>query len=375
MTKKLHYILLTLLLTSSYSFSQGLGTIKGTVSDEDSKTPVWNARITVTKDGVKKGEARTDYDGKFQIDALSPGQYDVSFENKTDGYVPGLRTGVTVSADKYQFLNDLYLSKASDVTELEEVKVTAYKEKLIDPEGVSGGTLGREQIAALPIRSAAEATAAVAGVNRSESDGGISIKGARTSDSYFYIDGIKVRGSSNLPKGALEEVQVITGGLPANYGDVTGGIISITTRGPSANYFGSVEAVSSGVYINGDDPDGYDGKVIGFDQFGYNLFEGLLSGPLLMKKDTTGEKTIPIIGFLVSANYTDRLDGRPLADGSYRIKKEVRDELLANPLRPTATGFGTFHNANFLSMDDFERSAWRMNARSRVFFCTRKNRC
>ena len=90
------------------------------------------------------------------------------------------------------------------------------------------------------------------------------------------IDGIKVRGSSNLPKGALEEVQVITGGLPANYGDVTGGIISITTRGPSANYFGSIEAVSSGIYINGEDPDGYDGKVIGLDKFGYNLFEGLL---------------------------------------------------------------------------------------------------
>ena len=367
MTKKLHYILLTLLLTSSYSFSQGLGTIKGTVSDEDSKAPIWNARITLTQNGVKKGQAKTDFDGVFQFDALQPGQYDVSFENKAEGYKPGLRTGVTVSADKYRILNDLYLTKAKDVQDLEEVKVTAYKEKLIDPEGASGGTIGREQLAALPIRSAAEATAAVAGVNRSEADGGISIKGARTSDSYFYIDGIKVRGSSNLPKGALEEVQVITGGLPANYGDVTGGIISITTRGPSANYFGSIEAVSSGIYLNGEDPDGYDGKVIGFDKFGYNLFEGLLSGPLLMKKDSTGKKTVPILGFLVSANYTDRLDSRPLAGGSYRIKKDVRDELLANPLRPTATGFGTFHNALFLTMDDFEKSDWRMNARNRVF--------
>ena len=44
---------------------------------------------------------------------------------------------------------------------------------------------------------------------------------------------------------------VITGGVPANYGDVTGGIIAITTRGPSAKYFGSIEGVSSGFYING----------------------------------------------------------------------------------------------------------------------------
>ena len=39
--------------------------------------------------------------------------------------------------------------------------------------------------------------------------------------------------SNNLPKSAIEEVQVITGGLPASYGDATGGIVSITTRGPS----------------------------------------------------------------------------------------------------------------------------------------------
>ena len=51
------------------------------------------------------------------------------------------------------------LSKAKDIQELEETVVTAYKEKLIDPEGASGGTIGREQLAALPIRSAAEATA------------------------------------------------------------------------------------------------------------------------------------------------------------------------------------------------------------------------
>ncbi|MDP5098697.1 MAG: hypothetical protein NWQ27_01775, partial [Crocinitomicaceae bacterium] len=177
---------------------------------------------------------------------------------------------------------------------------------------------------------------------------------------------IKVRGSSNLPKSAIEEVSVITGGLPANYGDATGGIISVTTRGPSAKYFGSIEAVTSGFYFKGADPDGYDGKVFGLDKYGYNLVEGMLSGPLWMQKDSTGKKTKPRLGFLMSANFTDELDSRPLAGGSYRIKKDVRDELLINPLRPTSTGFGTFHNANFLRADDFEKVDWRMNARRTV---------
>lgn len=130
-----------------------------------------------------------------------------------------------------------------------------------------------------------------------------------------------MRGSSNIPKSALEEVSVITGGVPANYGDVTGGIISITTRGPSAKYFGSVEAVSSGLYLKGADKDGYDGKVYGLDKYGYNLFEGMLSGPLWLQKDSTGKKTIPRLGFLVSANFLDQLDNRPIKDGGLRVKK------------------------------------------------------
>ena len=285
-----------------------------------------------------------------------------------EGYQPQEITDVLISSDKITFLDKIMLSyKPKDVQDIEEVKVIAYKVHLIDIDGgASGATVTREDISRLPVRSAAGVAQSVGGVNSNEGTGAISVRGSRSDATYFYIDGIKVRGSSNLPKSALEEVAVITGGVPANYGDVTGGIISITTRGPSATYFGSIEAVSSGIYINGEDPDGYDGKVFGLDQYGYNLFEGMLSGPLLMKKDSAGNKTKPILGFLVSANYTDRLDSRPLAGGSYRIKKDVRDELLANPLRPTSTGFGTFHNALFLSNSDFELTPWRMNARNQV---------
>ena len=367
MIKKLHYVLLTFLLIGSYSFSQvGLGTLKGTVRDEVSKEPLPYSKVLIKQNGNTKGNALTDFDGKFQINAVQPGSYTVEVRN-AEGYQPQEITDVLISSDKITFLDKIMLSKPKDVQDIEEVKVIAYKVPLIDKDGgASGATVTREDISRLPVRSAAGVAQSVGGVNSNEGTGAISVRGSRSDATYFYIDGIKVRGSSNLPKSALEEVAVITGGVPANYGDVTGGIISITTRGPSATYFGSIEAVSSGIYINGEDPDGYDGKVFGLDQYGYNLFEGMLSGPLLMKKDSAGNKTKPILGFLVSANYTDRLDSRPLAGGSYRIKKDVRDELLANPLRPTSTGFGTFHNALFLSNSDFELTPWRMNARNQV---------
>ncbi len=362
---KAKLILVSLLFLSSYSFSQsGLGTVKGLVKDEVSGEPLPISKVLLMQNGTIKGAANTDFDGKFQINGVLPGVYDVEVRNQ-DGYQPGVTTGVNISPDRITFLDNLVLSKPKSVLDIAEIKVTAYKIPLIDKDGgASGATIGREDIARLPVRSAAGVASSVGGVNTNEGSGAISVRGSRQDGTYFYIDGIKVRGSANLPKSALEEVSVITGGVPANYGDVTGGIISVTTRGPSSIYFGSMEVVSSGIYINGADPDGYDGKVLGLDKFGYNLVEGMLSGPLWMQRDSTGKKTKPRLGFLVSANYTDQLDGRPLAGGGYRIKKEVRDELLNNPLRPTSSGFGTFHNALFLRQNDFEKVPWRMNARN-----------
>ena len=368
MLRKLNLLLVSVLMTAAYCFSQtGLGTIKGTVTDGDSKQPIPFCKVILIQNGNIKGGANTDFDGKFQINSVSAGEYDVEVRNETEGYQPTALTGVIVSSDKITFLDDLKITKAKDVQQIEEVVVVAYKVPLIDKDGgASGATVTREDIARLPTRSAAGVASTVGGVNSDEGSGSISVRGSRSDGTYFYIDGIKVRGSSNLPKSAIEEVSVITGGLPANYGDATGGIISVTTRGPSAKYFGSIEAVTSGFYINGADPDGYDGKVIGLDKYGYNLIEGMLSGPLWMQRDSTGKKTKPRLGFLASVNFTDQLDSRPLAGGGYRIKKEARDYLLENPLRPTSTGFGTFYNASFLRMDDFEKVPWRMNARSSV---------
>jgi hypothetical protein len=368
MLRKLNFLLVSVFLTAAYGYAQtGLGSIKGTVTDGDTKQPVPFAKVVIIQSGNVKGGANTDFDGKFQINSVGAGEYDVEVRNEGEGYQPTVLTGVIVSSDRITFLDNLTISKPKDIQDIDEVVVVAYRVPLIDRDGgASGATVTREDIARLPVRSAAGVASTVGGVNSNEGSGEISVRGSRSDGTYFYIDGIKVRGSSNLPKSAIEEVSVITGGLPANYGDATGGIISVTTRGPSAKYFGSIEAVTSGFYFKGADPDGYDGKVFGLDKYGYNLVEGMLSGPLWMQKDSTGKKTKPRLGFLMSANFTDELDSRPLAGGSYRIKKDVRDELLANPLRPTSTGFGTFHNANFLRADDFEKVDWRMNARRTV---------
>ena len=354
MLRKINLLLLSLFVSAGFAFGQvGFGSVQGVIKDEKTGDPIPFVNVVVYEGGIQKGVGRTDFDGKFSIASITPGKYDV--EATFTGYAKMRKEGVVINNNKITFLNDITMTNSP--TMINTVVVSHYKVPLIDKDGgASGATITHDAIKTMAVRSASDIAGTVGGVYN-DPNGGTSIRGGRPGENstYYYIDGIKVRGSSNLPKNSIEEVSVITGGVPANYGDVTGGVISITTRGPSSTYFGSIEAVTSGFYFKGKDKDGYDGKTIGLDKFGYNLLEGTISGPLWMKKDSTGKKVKPIMGFFLSANYTDQNDPRPTKNGTYRIKKEARDFLLENPLRPTGTGTGTYYSANFLNSSDFER--------------------
>ena len=87
MLRKLNLIIVSFLLTMSYGFSQsGLGTLKGTVTNADTKEPISNCKIKIMLNGSVKGGAYSDEDGKFQINSISPGSYDVEVSNANEGY-------------------------------------------------------------------------------------------------------------------------------------------------------------------------------------------------------------------------------------------------------------------------------------------------
>ena len=337
-------------LAISTAFSQG--SIKGKVLDELSEgMPFVN--VAIYQFGNIKGGATTDMEGHFKISNLDAGSYDL--EVKFVGYQTYRVEGLIVKSSKLLPLDPIQLKESTEL--LGEVEVVFYKVPLIDKDGgASGGTVTREELAKMPGRSAASIATTVGGV-QSDGNGNItSVRGSRGDATYYYIDGIKVRGSTSLPKSAIEEVSVMTGGVPANYGDATGGIISITTRGASRFYFGGLEAVSSGFKFGE--------NTYGLDNNGYNLIEGVISGPLLMRKDSTGKKTDPILGFFIAGNFSNIIDGRPLGVDQYRLKPSMRDSLISSPLRPTGLGFGAYYNTDFLNPNDFEKVKFRQNASS-----------
>jgi len=345
-----------ILLFASVGLAQvGSGTLKGTVTDFDSGDPLPFASVVIFLNGNQVSGTNTNFDGKYTIKPISPGTYDVLLSFV--GYQSKKITGVRINANKIHFVN----AEISAGVMVQEAEVIEYAVPLIDADGgASGGTVSREDIDKLPGRSATSIATTIAGASTAGTGGGISIRGARTSSTWIYIDGIKVRGSSALPKSAIEEVQVVTGGIPANIGDATGGVINISLRSSSRNWFGGGEIISSGVPIGE--------KAYGLDKFGYNLAEGVASGPIIFRKDENGKKTDPLLGLFLAGNITYQKDPRPTFGGVYRITDEARDAIIADPLRQNISSSGeingAIYNADFLSEDDFTKVDTRMNVGS-----------
>ncbi|MEM7161356.1 MAG: TonB-dependent receptor [Bacteroidota bacterium] len=329
------------------------GTLKGKVIDKKTNEPLPFANLVILQGSQQIGGATTNFDGEYTIKPIPPGTYDVKcfFVGYNDRQV----SGVVINNNKITFL-DMDMSSGS--VDLEEVIITGYKVPLIDKDGgASGGTVTREDIAKMPGRSAVSVATTVGGVSDAGTGDGVSIRGARTDATVYFIDGIKVRGNLTLPKSAIAEVQVLTGGLPANVGDVSGGAINISTRSSVLpKFFGGIDLLSSG-FRAGDD-------IVGLDAYGQTQIEGSLGGPLAFKKDADGNKTDPFLGFFLSTNVRKFEDTRPSAIGNWYLKEDVKADLQANPITALTADGSDFiiYNSDFLNADNYENVKARRNA-------------
>src|SRR5204862_357425 len=135
-----------------------------------------------------------------------------------------------VTVDKISFVN-IELGKG---IELKEAEATDYKIPLLDKgQTAVQKTMVYEDIQAAPLRDVNSIASQSAGVFQRDEGKELNVRGSRSDGTAYYVDGIKVRGGSNITAKGAEQITVITGGVPAQYGDATGGIVAITTRGPS----------------------------------------------------------------------------------------------------------------------------------------------
>lgn len=339
MFQKLLSVLCLVLVAGASLYAQSSGTLKGKLSDKESGEPIPFANIIIESGGRQFGGTTTDFEGNYTIKPIPPGTYDVKASYV--GYKPLLYQGVIIPDGKITFLD---ISMESTAITLTTFEVIDYAVPLIEKDGgSSGGTVTSEEIEKMPGRDATSVATTVGGVFSADGEMG-SVRGQRTEGTVTYIDGVRVRGSSSVPKAALEQVSVITGGIPAQFGDATGGILNITTKGASREFGAGVEIVTSEFS----------------DKYGYNLIGFNLQGPLIKGRDTT--KSTSLLGYFISGEVTYVKDSRPFTGGLYQVKEDVLLNLEENPLRPTGLGFGSYQNAQFIYMNDLENIQAKTNS-------------
>lgn len=152
------------------------------------------------------------------------GRGEGKFSYSNDASIQG-RTNAQTS---YSLIDANYLARNPGVQQIESVSVVAYSTPLISANGgTSGARVTREDISRMPTRSVLGIAGTVGSVNATDDFSGVNIRGARAGQNAYYVDGMRVNSLEGIPKSFIKNVKVITGGVPACYGDATGGVIVV----------------------------------------------------------------------------------------------------------------------------------------------------
>ncbi|MCH2446647.1 MAG: carboxypeptidase regulatory-like domain-containing protein, partial [Candidatus Marinimicrobia bacterium] len=246
---------------------QEKGSIEGRLSDSETGEPLPGVNVMVK--GTYYGAA-SDADGYFRITNVSTGSYDM--EVSMIGYKVILRTGVKVNAGRTTTV-DFQLEQT--VLALGEEVVVVGKKPLFDVDETASITkLSSDDLEDMIVNSVEDILAAQVGVTKVNNE--IHIRGGRIDESLYIIDGLSIKDplsgySGNLFVNAesIENLEIITGGYNAEYGQAMSGIINIRLKEGRDKFEGSIKYLS----------DHWGAATGAFEHFNSDRFEMNLGGP------------------------------------------------------------------------------------------------
>lgn len=219
-------------INSLVAFSQSsMGALKGQILNSDHE-PVFGAIIKILQGGSLVGGTSTDPDGLYTYKPLNAGYYDVlvsSQETQTKKII-----NVRVSSEKTTYLDISVSTNTLDIVDVVAYRKEPIDKTFMDIKEISGAdlmlmALDKSDIGGAVLNITSEATR--------DGNGDFHVRGGRGDATAFIVDGVKSPGISGVPALSIENLAIITGGIPAQYGDVTSGVIVITTK----DYFSGIQ--------------------------------------------------------------------------------------------------------------------------------------
>jgi outer membrane receptor protein involved in Fe transport len=226
-----------LVITASPVFAGIVGKVVGKVTDASTGEELVGANVVI--DGTAYGAA-VDAEGSYYIVNIDVGRY--TLKASMMGYNTVVKDDVRISADLTTSI-DFELQPAA--IKMKGVTVKA-KRPMVIPDATSTTRISSgKDIESRPTPDYKDALAAEAGVSfskggTSQRTKGFHIRGGRGSEVAYLVDGMSVQDRLSassywttdveVATNAIQEMQVMTGGFSAEYGQAMSGVVNIITK-------------------------------------------------------------------------------------------------------------------------------------------------
>lgn len=225
------------LLVALSALGQTTSSMTGDVTAGGTALP--GVSVTVSSPALQGTRtAVTGSGGGYNFSGLPPGQYTVAFE--LEG-MQKVTKKVTLSLAQTSRVDaDLKVSGVA-----EAITVTASAASVLETTQLASNFTSK-QLAILPVsRTITSAVLLAPGVSANGVNNQITISGAPSYDNVFLVNGVVVnenlRGQPHnlFIEDAIQETTVLTGGISAEYGRFTGGVVSTLTKSGGNQFSGS----------------------------------------------------------------------------------------------------------------------------------------
>ena len=231
--------LLVALHSTALAQGRQTGTVRGSVVDAQGLV-LPGVTVTVRSTALQGVRTTvTDINGNYQILALPPGEYDVVFE--LSGFA-AINEMATVSLG-----GDVGVNAAMAPAGVTEVAQVIGVVPTPIETTITSSNITADEVNALPTSRTPFAIAELQPglTDNTPNAGQVTINGSFAYDNIFLVDGVDVNdnlfGTANAlyVADAIQETQVLTSGISAEYGRFSGGVINVITKSGGNVFSGS----------------------------------------------------------------------------------------------------------------------------------------